>query len=206
VPIFGPGRTFGARADVLAKPSTGPLTQGNILFSKAPPQWTPKPPESPLEQNSSPPIRTRDRVLVGDWSREIITVPKEVLIHLDLWNNDPSSFFRPNISQPDNPCTRIFLCLHQASGGDKAIQEIRMRIGQIGAHRLLERLELCKLYPGTSAEEEFAKLVQFTKNRDEIAKKAKKWATTGRKYDQLSAELGGLGSMICMPDDISRAK
>jgi hypothetical protein len=181
------------------------------ILSKAPPQWTPKPPESPLEENSSPPI-PRDRLLLETWSREIITVPKEVLIHLDIWNKDPSSFFRPNISEPDNPCARIFLCLHQASGGDKAIQEIRMRIGQIGAHRLLERLELSKLYPGTSAEDEFAELVQSTmldqstKNRDEIAKKAKGWATTGRKYDQLSEELGGLGSMICMPGDIPKAK
>jgi hypothetical protein len=41
---------------------------------------------------------------------------------------------------------------------------------------------------------------------DEGGKTAKLWAKEGEKLDSLSNEFGGLGSIICLPTDISNYK
>jgi hypothetical protein len=174
------------------------------IWSQAPPEWKVRFQKSTLGTVPKPP---RDRLRVDLWSRATITVPEAVLTQLRLWDNDPSSFFIVEVatSSSTDPFTRLFRLLRDASGGDKAIKLIRLRLGQIGLHRLKTRLERCQLRPDTDLEKEFVNRIQFDRDTAGL-KDSVKWASTGGKYDSLSKDLGGLGSMICIPTDISTAK
>jgi hypothetical protein len=175
------------------------------IWSKAPPEWKARCQVSTGEAGPKPP---RDRLRLDLWSRETITVPEAVLTQLRLWDDDPSSFFiiEMTTSSSKDPFTRLFRLLHNASGGDRTIKLIRLRLGQIGLYRLRTRLERCQLRPDTDIEKEFVSRIQFKGDPAELKECVKKWASTGGKYDSLSKELGGLGSMICIPTDISAAK
>jgi hypothetical protein len=146
-------------------------------------------------------------VRVDLWSRAPITVPGVVLTQLRLWYNDPSSFFvvKSAASLSNDPFTRLFRLLYNTTGGDETIKLIRLRLGQIGLFRLRTRLGRCQLHQGTDLEKEFLSRIQLEQGAEELDR-ATKWASTGGKYDVMSEAFGGLGSIICLPLDISSAK
>ena len=73
-------------------------------------------------------------------------------------------------------------------------------------HDLITRLECSKLPPDSEAEDEFAHRVKVQGDPREVLQKVKKWATVSGKYTSLSRDLGGSRAMICILEDISRAK
>ncbi|KAH7364883.1 hypothetical protein BKA65DRAFT_573462 [Rhexocercosporidium sp. MPI-PUGE-AT-0058] len=152
----------------------------------------------------------RDRLRVDLWSRDAITVSDSVLAQVQAWDKNPLSFLTSGVAfsfdQSENIFTRLFRFMDHGKGQATLIQDIRFRIVQMGLHDLMTRLECSNLRTGSEAEDEFANRVQVGGDPRAIIQKVKKWATTGGKYASLSQDLGGIGAIICMPADLSRAK
>ena len=140
------------------------------------------------------------------WGTDIITIPDHVRSELNKWKDNPASFFIVTVATvpSDDPFIQLARLLHATSGGDEAIKRIRNRIGTIGLHELRMRLGLCKFQEGTDADIEFRERIQSEWNVD--SKTINRYAAFGAKCASLSTALGGLGSMISWPIDISPAK
>ena len=147
---------------------------------------------------------------VDQWKSDIITVPEIVLTHLELWENDPLSILTLEAtislnSSQDFP-SRLYLALDHTDVLSSIVKAIRLRILQIALHSLVIRLNVRQLHANSEAETEFLGRINVERDDAEVGKRSKNWATNGGKYASLSKELGGLGSMICMPEDISTYK
>ena len=153
--------------------------------------------------NHEPP---RDRLRLDLWSKETITIPDHIRAELNKWKADPASFFIITITTvpSDDPFTQVARLLRGTSGGDETIKWIRNRIGRIGLHELRTGLGRSQLRNGTDAEDEFLQRIQSEWDVD--SKTLSGYACFGAKCASLSAALGGWGSMICWPPDISAAK
>ena len=164
----------------------------------------------PLAWRTQCKLPPSDRLKVDQWKTDTITIPEMILAQLDLWDNDPSSILisEPTVSftpSQDFP-SRLYLALDHIYTQSSVVKAIRLRILQIALHSLMNRLNVRQLRGNSEAESEFLGRIKIEKEDEEIRKRSKTWATTGEKYASLCAELGGLGSMICMPEDISAYK
>jgi len=169
------------------------------LWEQIPPEWRTKckPPPS-------------DRVKVAKWKKDPINVPKIILTQLDLWDRDPSSILTSELEVSMSPAqdflSRLYLALDHTHFQSALVKAVRLRILQIAFHNLMNRLNVRHICPDSTAETEFFSRIKVRKDDAEIGKRSKGWAKIGGKYASLSAELGGLGSMICLPGDISAYK
>ena len=147
---------------------------------------------------------------VDKWSVDPIKVPDIVLTQLDIWENDPSSILTSEVTLSTDSSQafpdRLYLALDHKLNKSRIVTAITTRMLQIAFHFLMKRLDVSQLHPNSDADSEFFDRLNVRSNDEGTKKNCRTWATTGRKYDSLSAEFEGLGSMICMPDDISTYK
>ena len=151
-----------------------------------------------------PPKPPRDRLRIDLWKTDPITIPAHVRTELEKWKADPSSFFLFTVTTTPSadPFTQLARLLHSTFGGDPIIKGIRARIGCISICRLKASLGRRRLRSDTDAESEFIQRM----NSECKLENLRDLVCNGERYDLLAEDLGGVGSMVCWPPDISEPK
>jgi hypothetical protein len=165
--------------------------------------WKKIPNEWKLQCKAPPP----DQIKVAKWKLDPITVPEVVLTQLTLWDNDPLSILAleaiPSPSPVQDFPSRLYHALEDIHE-ESPLTAIRSRILLIALHLLMCRLGVRKFHTRAEAGVEF--LLRLNAGDLKTTKNIKRWTTEGKKYYSLANDLGGLGSIVCMPVDITAKK
>ncbi|KAK2757197.1 hypothetical protein FQN54_004711 [Arachnomyces sp. PD_36] len=123
-----------------------------------------------------------------------------------LWKGNPSKFLEPCTKTPDfssNPLNGYLNFLLQLDQ-DKELVKIRGRLSLIPLARLKAKFNEERL--NATSHDGFADIITnselITDNKDAISGRIRAWINAGGRYESLASELGGLGSLCCLPDEV----
>ena len=128
-------------------------------------------------------------------------------LHFEKWTRDPSAFFKT--SQPVSRDLRhksidqLYVVLKDLTQNQE-INQICLRFGFLLFNSW--KAESCKRLGRHMKDELVRVIAQSGLVRDssvEIKEFSAKWASAGARYSQLALELGGLGSLMLLPEDIT---
>lgn len=125
---------------------------------------------------------------------------------LALWKTSRSEFLQRNdvfrFDHQKRPLAQVYnlLCALDRS---HVVNQILRRILAVVIHRLGRKL--CTRLHGKALHHMTLKISQsglVEENHQSILTKLNTWANAGARYDTLAKDLGGLGALILLPDDI----
>lgn len=125
---------------------------------------------------------------------------------LQSWSSDPSTFLQGPTTQlgyghPANLYNSL-----EALDRSQAVGIIQWRLTLVAFGESKERLQIRRVREGSEAA--FVNIIissgLVTGNIEEVKKKSLLWATIGLRLKRIAFDLGGIGALIVMPEDISQ--
>lgn len=150
------------------------------------------------ERNSKPP------------SNEKITIHSDVKPWLQSWRENPSSFknLQDTTPQPsrDHP-GQLYVSLKKLDRNG-IVDAVRWRFYLVSFHRVKLKVERTTVRgkPGGVFVDIILNSHLVDDDLEEVRKNCSLWANIGGRYEKIASSLGGAGSLLLLPGDITRYK
>lgn len=141
-------------------------------------------------------------------SKDHIAIDQSVEPLLETWEAAPTTFLQapPAKAQLSGELPAAFYSILRDLNQSRAVDAIRWRFYLVGFYKLKQ--ELGKSLLRSEARDAFFDRIVSSNMIDDppdtVKKNCTTWANAGGRYEKIASELGGMGVLILLPEDIPR--